>query len=219
MNIKLDSTLLIAILTALPFSFSTAHYHGYLSKAKLDSDIMERSFHQVVYDGLILSFFPMILCFVLIATALWFYSHALVPVYFDYVRGSIKPKRRIIKLKNYWVGKRVTPKLELEAKAKFNRAFIISIVVVLFLAGLIYFERKGENRAEAVLKQHFERVSEAKNLIGVEINKKYKELRFLGCGNKNCAGIEADTNKIYYFPQSLGFSFTYVIKNNSDEKK
>ena len=79
----IDSAVLLAVSTALLFSWGTANYHGFLIATKLDSDMMERNFHQVIYEGLILAFSPVLLSLILISIVLFFYAHIIFPTYID----------------------------------------------------------------------------------------------------------------------------------------
>ena len=57
-NFSIDSAIFLAGFTAVLYAWSTAYYNGYLHVLHLDSDMMERSFHQVIYNGLLISFSP-----------------------------------------------------------------------------------------------------------------------------------------------------------------
>jgi hypothetical protein len=213
MRKPIDSAILLAGCTALLYSWSTANYHGFLTTVSLDSDMMERSFHQVIYSGLVVSFVPILVMLFLVAFALFIWSHAILPVYLDWVRGGVRPKRRVIKFRRYWIGKRITPTIEKNEKSRFNRAAIYSLSGFAFIVSLIYFENKGQQQAKDIIAKHLAGENNPGNMISVVIGNNKKTLRYLGCGAKNCAGIEGESNRIYYFSQSTGHSFIYVPKN------
>ena len=48
-----DSTGLLALLTGYLYCVSTAYTQGYLNALGLDSDLLNRNFHQVIYHGLL----------------------------------------------------------------------------------------------------------------------------------------------------------------------
>jgi len=50
-------------------------------------------------------------------------------------------------------------------------------------------------------------------LIRVKIGLDEKELLFIACGSNHCAGIEPSSDRVFYFPQSNGYSYTYYPKN------
>lgn len=208
----IDSAILLAICTALLFSWSTAHYHGFLIAAHLDSDLMERSFHQVIYSGLMLLMLPLFLVLLTVSALLYSYSHMLLPEYVNFVRRSYKAKRKVVKIRKYWVGKRIAPEIEKREKKRFNNYFILFGIATSFLLSLVYFENKGQNHAKELLEQHTKNETKGKNIISVPYKKGFKTLHYLGCGVKNCAGIEPKTNRIYYFSQATGFSFVHTMK-------
>lgn len=212
MKKPIDSAILLAACTALLYSWSTANYHGFLTTVGLDSDMMERSFHQVIYSGLVVSFAPILLMLFLVAFVSFIWSHAILPSYIDWVRASVKSKRRVIKFRRYWIGKRITPTIEKNEKSRFNRAAIYSLSGFVFIVSLVYFENKGQQQAKDIIAKHLAGENNPGNMISVVIGSNDKTLRYLSCGAKNCAGIEDDSNRIYYFSQSSGHSFIYVPK-------
>ncbi len=213
MRKPLDSAIFLAIVTAVLYSWSTARYHGFLSTIGLDADMMERSFHQVVYSGLVVSFDKILILLLILTLALFLWSRAIVPSYVDYVRKSIKNKRNIIKIKNRIIGKRKAPSFEISAIKKSNTVAIYCLIGFLFVFSLIYFENKGQAFAKNAIEAHFNGETSEKNKIKVMISNSEKALSFLACGANNCAGIEDKTNKIIYYPQSSGFVFEYKKKN------
>lgn len=214
MRKNIDSAMLIAICTAILYSWSTANYQGFLSTAKLDPDIMERSFHQVIYSGLLISFAPIIITIIIATVFIFIYAHALLPMYIDYLKTGIKAKRNIINLKYFWVGKRKTPQIEIRARKFFNRVACLSLVAIVFIGTMFFAEAKGSKKAKDLLKDHFDVNKHKYSSIEVEIDGEKKELRGLACGVKNCAGIHASSNIIYYFPILSGFSYVYKKENN-----
>lgn len=207
----IDSAILLGVCTALLFSWSTAHYHGFLVVAKLDADLMERSFHQVIYSGLVLSILPLFITLFFISAILFLYSHVVVHEYVNYVRKNFKNKRKVVKLRKYWIGKRVSPQIEKKEKRRFNYFALLFVIATAFLLSLVFFENKGNKHAKASLKEYEEKTNK-NNLISVPFKSGKKTLYYLGCGAKNCAGIEKGTNKVFYFQQSVSFSFVHHMK-------
>lgn len=208
MRKQIDSAILLAVCTALLYSWSTANYHGFLTTVNLDSDMMERSFHQVIYSGLIISFRPIMLVIFLLTSALFVWSHGILPTYIDYVRASFKAKRKMIKVRQYWIGKRVTLTIEKNEKVRFNRFGLYSLYGAIFILSLVYFEEQGQQKAENIIEKHYLNKNIPNSIINVVINKKETLLLYLACGSKNCAGIERKSNRIFYFSQANGYSFT-----------
>lgn len=208
-----DSAILLAVTTAVLYSWSTARYHGFLSTVGLDADTMERNFHQVIYSGMVVSFDEILLVLLSLTAFLFVWARAIVPGYVDYVRKSIKNKRKIIKIKKRIIGNRKAPLFETSSIKKSNNVAIYCVISFMFIFSLVYFERQGRDAANSALKAHFSDEKSGIQEIIVKINKSEKTLSFLACGGRNCAAIESETNKIFYFPQSLGYELTYKEKN------
>lgn len=83
--------------------------------------------------------------------------------------------------------------------------FLLMFVVIIMLS---IFEKEGKDRAEDLLELHEKNSERVK--VKIIINDEEKELTYLGCGAKNCAGIEPVSNRVYYFPHSS--SFSYILK-------
>ena len=194
----MDSAVFLAGFTAVLYTWSTAYYNGFLGVLRLDADMMERSFHQVIYSGLLISFAPALLILVLLAFLLYIYSHALLPSYIDWVRKSIRAKRKTVKFRRFWFGKRNSPPVELRAKALFTKVAILAIFGVLYVASLVYFEHEGKEKATQLVEAHLKGENKPTQMVRVKLSKEDKTLRFLGCGNRNCAGLEEKTNLIFY---------------------
>ena len=206
---SIDSAVFLAGLTAILYTWSTAHYVGYLNILRLDSDMMERSFHQAIYNGLMISFFPVMIGLILFAFFLYIYSYIFLPYYMDWVRGSIGAKRRAIKFRRFWFGKRKRPAAELRVKAIFVKVAILALFGFLYILSLVYFESKGKLQAITLIEVHLEGKNKKTRMVNININNEKVTLRFLGCGTRNCAGIAESTNLIFYYPSSVGYSYLY----------
>lgn len=212
-RLRLDSAVFIAGFTALLYTWSTAYYHGFLGTLRLDADMMERSFHQVIYSGLLISFAPVIIILIFSALILYLYSHAILPSYIDWARKSIKPKRKLVKFRRFWLGKRNSPLIELRAKALFTKVALLTLVGVFYVASLVYFESLGKNSASQLIEEHLEGKNKQTQIVKIKTDQEEKSLRFLGCGNRSCAGIEEKTNLVTYYPNSTGYSYLYQNTN------
>lgn len=212
MKRTIDSAIFLAVITALLFSWSTAHYHGFLRVAQLDPDTMERSFYQAIYSGMVVSFLPILLLLFFTTVILFVYSHTILPIYIDYVRSGVKAKRRVVKSRRYWIGKRVSPSVEVNSKNHFNKSALFAFSGGLFILSLVYFERQGQDTATEILNAHLSGENSPSNMVTVKVDGETKVLTYLGCGSNNCAGIEEKTNIVFIFPQSNGYSFKYESK-------
>jgi len=167
----------------------------------------------VIYGGFIVSFGEIIIMLFVITCVLYLWSHAIFPSYIDRVRGSVRSKRRVIKFRHDWVGNRIPSIIEKKAKSRSNNAALYLLSSLVFLLSLLYFEDKGGQKAKEIIEKHVAVEISQGSMVSVVIGKDEKILRYLTCGAKNCAGIEQKSNKIYYFSQSSGHSFSYAQKN------
>lgn len=208
-----DSALLLALATAALYCWSTARYNGFLHAANLDTDMMERNFHQVIYSGLVISF-QYLLVFLIVVTLVWLlYAHLILPLYVECVHGSIKAKRYVVKFKKFWLGKRKDTVIERQEKQRLNSCLVFLVGAGVFVASLAYFERQGAQSAQSLLSSYKSEQDHTYNFISTTIGGEEKKLLYLGCGARNCAGLAPETNHIYYFDQSNGYSFAFEHKD------
>lgn len=212
-RLSLDSAVFLAGFTAVLYTWSTAYYNGFLGVLRLDADMMERSFHQVIYSGLLISFAPALLILIFSAFLSYLYSHGLLPAYIDWVRKSIQSKRKAVKLRRFWFGKRNSPPIELRAKAFFTKIALLTLLGILYVTSLVYFEFEGKKGAKELIEAHMAGKNKPNQMIKTRINKEEKSLIFLGCGTRNCAGIEEKTNLIFYYASSLSYSYPHQETN------
>jgi len=212
-KLSVDSAVFLAGFTAILYTWSTAHYNGFLWMLRLDTNMMERSFHQVIYSGLLISFVPALLVLVAMAFILYMYSHAILPIYIDWIRSSVGSKRRAIKFRRFWFGKRNSPPIELRAKMLFADLAVMALFGAIYIATLAYFEHKGREKAKSLIENHFSGKNKPSQLVKVTINKRELDLLFVGCGSRNCAGIEEASNIVFYYASSSGYSFVHQGTN------
>lgn len=208
-KLSIDSAILLAIFTALLYTWSTAHYRGYIGSLKLSADMMERDFHQIIYGGLMISFWPAISMLLLLALSLGLYSHLILPIYIECLRHSLKLRKIAVKLRRAFLGTRKEAPIELRAKKVFNRSAILSLLGVMYIFSLAYFEHNGKNKAEELIEAASSENSEDFRTIKVKLDEEIKDLTFIGCGVRNCAGLDHQENLIHYFDSKKGYSFLH----------
>lgn len=90
----LDSAVILTIITAFLYSASTAYTHGYFGILNLDSDVLDRNFHQILYHGMILNIWTFLT--VPLVVALTITTHgAFVTQMSRYVRKSFANGRKL----------------------------------------------------------------------------------------------------------------------------
>jgi hypothetical protein len=206
-NPFLNSAVLLTAATGFLYSVSTAFYGGYLEPLRLDSGVLDRNFQQTLYYGFIISFVPIFLGLLIYGSTRYLYSHMILPDLITWLKHSWASKRRFIKLKSRFLGKRKDSLYVREQKRHTITTLLYLALFVGFLYSLAYFENKGKKAGFAVITKLDNEVPNTDLLI-VKIDGQIYKLLELTCGARNCAGIEPTTRVVYYFPQN-GHSFLH----------
>ena len=202
----IDSGIFLAALTAYLYAASSSYYGGYLRALHLDSDMLDRNFQQILYNGFLLLFAPAFYISFLYAAYRFIYSHLALPSINDWLRKSFRNKKRFLSAKKYWYGKRKDSELELREMRHSVKAGLITCGFLVLLLSLVYVERKGKKAGLEIREKIDSKSVNNSELIAVKINGKTKRLVYLRCGARNCAGADQDSREIYYFPQ-VGHSY------------
>lgn len=207
-NPLLNSAILLTAATAFLYCVSTAHYGGYLGPLHLDADILDRNFHQVLYNGFLISFSPMFWALAGYGFIRLTYSHLVLPGIIDWLRHGISRRRRFLKFRHRWFGKRKDSLHERKQKKHTMSALLYVVLALALIASLAYFESLGKNSARKMLTRLESEKTLTENFVQVKINDERINLFYLACGARNCAGIELKKKTIYYFPQN-GHSYQH----------
>jgi len=199
-DIKLfDSAVILTCVTAFLYSASTAFTHGYFAVLELDSDILDRNFHQILYHGMILNiwtilFIPLIVAAMVTVHSMWKIAFS------DYLYKSFKNGRNIVRLrKKFHLSIKKKRKIVNTYEVRYQKAWSAFVASLFFISGMAIFENRGKLEAEAIL----QRVKDGTiNTVIVLANGTNKKLAYLYCGARNCAAYSAKTNEIVYFPQN-----------------
>ena len=192
----IDSAGIVAFLTAYFYCVSTAFTYGYFYTLGLDSDLLDRNFHQVIYHGMITSLENAIYLSAFILLFGFIYSNWCFFIFF-YIKKSFSHGRRLVRLKKKInLPTKKLSKRELSIKAIFSKSIGVFLVVIGFLSVLIVYEKSGMEQANELRI----RISEGESIIMK--SSQYKgELTFLYCGSRNCAGYNPETEEVIYIPQ------------------
>jgi hypothetical protein len=55
-NPLIESAIAIAVGTAIIYCVNAAFYGGYFSSLQLDADLLDRNFHQILYNGFLMTY-------------------------------------------------------------------------------------------------------------------------------------------------------------------
>ncbi|MGY6037785.1 hypothetical protein [Aeromonas sp. AE23HZ002T15] len=195
-----NSAGLIVLTTAFLFASSTAYTNALLRRLGLDSDLMERSFHQVLYHGFIINlFFLMILPFVLLSMAYIAYEvkdvmHRAFRISndrrFSNARRFLKPLRKVgvkFRRESYIMRRLGT------IKAATWMTLSCSLLFILVIA---HHEQKGGDDAVA----NIESIRKGDTSL-VYLDGEKAGYPFLYCGARNCAVYDKENDQIKYFAQ------------------
>ncbi len=198
----LESGMVIAVVTAILYCVSAAYNGGYFYPLQLDSDVLDQNFHQVLYNGFLVSFVPAFEGLIIYVLLRILYSHALFPEFNNLLRKSWGKKRWFIKQKQRFFGKGKDSKIEQDKKQYSIKILVYSVFFLGFLLSMVYFESIGKKAAYSILEKIETKSIQENELISVKIDEKLEKLFYLMCGARNCAGINPKTKVVYYFPQN-----------------
>lgn len=210
-NPLIDSGILLAVMTAFLYCIDAAYYEGYLNPLLLDANMLDRNFHQTLFNGFMVFFSPAFLIFCISALGYFLYSHALLPILNNGLRRSRGKQRRLLRLKHAFVGLRKGSLVEQAEKRRSIRMLTYLMIVIAFASSLSYALSRGKKDAIEVVKKIEDKSLPDSAFIVTKIDDQRRKLLYLTCGARNCAGIDPTTKIVYYFPQT-GHSFQYSAK-------
>ena len=206
----LNSAVFLAASVGFLYCAGAARLGGYFSTLGLDADVLDRDFHQSLYAGLLISFDSIFFFLFAYVGALFLYSYAFLPSLVDWLRKTRANKLRYLRARRRWVRKRKDTAIERLQKLRTAQALGYAVLGSIFILFLAHFEAGGKREALAILKQiESGKPLNSSNIIRVKIEDQPKTLFYLGCGSRNCAGIDLMSKTIYYFPQN-GHSYQYI---------
>ncbi|MCQ9052112.1 hypothetical protein [Vibrio diabolicus] len=194
-----DSAGAAALITAYLYCVSTAFTHGYFRTLGLDSDLLERSFQQIVYEGFIQSLNNIVGFSLLSFGCVFVYSVFKISISTT-IRKSFCSARNVVRFKKHF---RLSTKKPTKIEAKYLSYLKVSgglfLATFIFIVILSNHEKQGVTRANDV-------IAVIKNNGNDKVTFRAKEYEtsmiFLYCGSRNCAGYDPEGNQIVYVPQT-----------------
>jgi len=207
MTIKFfDSAAILTFITVFLYCSSTAFIHGYFGVLYLDSGVLDRNFHQILYHGMILNIWTLLTLPFLIALFFTMYGMCATELS-RYIRNSHTSGKKIVKLKRALRIEKKQPNLfELKHLKRMKISWLIFLSVFSFMLSMAYFEVQGKEAAHAILVKV---ANKKHNVVKVKSKEKNEPLAFLYCGARNCAALNIVTKEIVYFPQTGHSNFLY----------
>ena len=199
----MDSAVALAAITAFLYCVGTAYYGGYLSVLRLDTDVLDRNFNQTLYQGFLIIFAPAFVAIVVYAFYRLIEAYLVRPEINKWLLTSSKNKRSFLKIRPGFLRKRRGAMLDRPAKKHALAVLIIAAISVAFFLMLFHFETQGKKAALKILKKiDTKSVQPTDLMLLVRIDGQDRRLLDLGCGARNCAGIDLVTRTVIYFPQN-----------------
>jgi hypothetical protein len=202
-----DGALILAAVPAWLYCASTARTGGYLNTLKLDSDVLGGDFYTTIYNGVIVSAAPIFVVLATFLTLLFVFSHMIAPSYIEYLKSGYRARKRVVKMRRFFKGKRADTIFEIKAKRRTNVFLLVSLGLLLFIFFLAWVEGKGKATAVTLLEQISEETVPVSGFVSVEVEGAVKKMVHLACGTKSCAAMDVASKRVYYYDQSKGFSF------------
>lgn len=203
----IDGALVLAAVPAWLYCASTARSGGYLNTLKLDFDVLGGDFYTTIYNGVIVSISPVFAVLAVFCLLLFIFSHIAVPSYVEYLKSGYQARKRAVKVRRFFKGKRADTIFEIRAKRRTNAFLLVSFGLLFFIFALAWIEGKGKAAAVALLEQISEDKVPVSGFVSVEVEGGIKRLVHLACGVKNCAAMDVGNRRVHYYDQSKGFSF------------
>ena len=113
-------------------------------------------------------------------------------------------KRKLEKLRRNPFDDRALYPIEKSTRAVAKSISLFSVISILAIISLAYFERKGISAAKAIIAAiELNRAT----IIHASIGGDQMDMYFLGCGNTLCAAVGVEPNIIHYIdPESYSFN-------------
>ncbi len=195
----IDSAATITGITAFLYAASTAYTHGFFYAYSLDSNILDRNFHQIIYHGMILNIQPILTIPFVVAIIVSTHSGYKIMLS-DYLHKGFEKGRKVVKLKNkLQLSTRKKRPIEAHYSSVMRKFWLIFILLIIFMLSMGNFELKGKEAATAISESIKSRTFSKVYING---NNSKKELAYLYCGARNCAALSVENQEIIYFPQN-----------------
>lgn len=197
-----DSAVILAFITAFFYCVGTAGNRGYYRVFKLDPDVLDLGFHNILYSGLLLAFVPLFKIIFISLLVFFIVSSLIVPAYFDGLVNNFKVRRRNVRWKRKFFGNRDDYELEKKLKSITKDLAVFTVLMIAFICFLAYIEKGQHEKANRIVSDN-----EVQAKLTIRLEGEAKDMIFIACGSRNCAGLELPGRRIRYFSQDKGFSY------------
>jgi len=202
----IDSAIILTLITAFLYCAGTAYTHGYFGVFFLDSDILERNFHQIIYYGMLRSILILFLIFFFLAVFITIHSGCVTEI----SRSMISPENNERKtskfIQNFKLKRAPLTPIEKMHIQRIQKIWFLFFSFIIFIFIMDHIESKGVDAAQNIKKSINEGEYRA-----VKLDSKTNEKPFalLYCGARYCAALNPNNGNIRYFPQKEHSQFYY----------
>ena len=190
-----DSALLLTILTTTLYCIGTSHLNGLLSALSTDPYLIDRSFHQIIYNGGLILFNT-------ISLPLLFVSLALMTLYVAIVIGLLefnwtyRRKKRLVRLRSKF------QKLNIPTNNTLRFSIFACTTLVTLILILIYFQSVGEQAGRKFINDIQTKNTKNIEKITVRIDSSDVELLRVTCGTTFCLGVDEKQMQVRVFEKN-----------------
>lgn len=190
-----DSALLLAILTTILYCIGTSHFHGLLNGLNTDPNLIDRSFHQIIYYGAL----------TLLNTTGTFVLYAFVVLMTLYVATAIgllefnwtfRRKRRLVRLK------RRIRRIPIPQNNLLRHSTVVCLVFMLAIGCLVFFQSAGHQQAVKFISELEDKNNDNPEKITVRLDSSEVELFRVACGTTRCLGVDQTKMQVRMFEKS-----------------
>lgn len=188
-DITFDGAVLVTITTVFLYCCGFAHYNGYLSAFNIEPEMLGINFQSILFGGYIKSFQTVV--YVLIAIAAYFALLSFLQAFpiLEWIRKKITIKTNKLSLPL------AIPTSVLERHDEIDRkAYSLLALIVLYMGCLLFFAHLEKTAKQSANKEF----STLKNAVFIQLADQ-TILRFISCGDAQCAGRDETTKEIYFF--------------------
>lgn len=205
-----DSAIVLAVVTGYLYGAGTAKYNAYLSSLRVSPAVLERDAGQIIYEGMLTSLLPALNFALGLLIVSVFYTQMIFPLFLDIFEGNISRKRRLIKIRRIFFGKKKSNPRAVLAKKAARPYYILSGLFFAAIFLLASFERQGKADAREIIEKIKNENVPSELTMMVKGENGYLDLFYVGCGPELCAGIDIKTRMVRYVDTKSITLMTYA---------
>ena len=203
-----DSTLVIAIFSAILYCAYSRYYIGYCDELGVNFNLLDKNIHQVLFYGIHLVIIPF---FNFISTGL--VCLLLLYIFLKKIKKEKGDNFNEIKLFKCITISKIYNYLNdfVELRNLTRNFWFLCVAMIVFVYGTDHFQKLGYSQAlvfiDKVKSSNFNN-----NKITVYVDGEKKELILIDCGYMKCVGYDLSDKQMIYFQSSTNF-YTDVKKS------